>query len=90
MESCCTTLFSQAPVTASGPHTAAMKSRMMASKSVEFQFVAGVVAVQSEGDSSVTTTRGFCEGGRARVRVHDPMADAKGIPEKDRPKVPDD
>ena len=32
---------------------------MIASKCVEFQFVAGRVAVQSGGVSSVTTTRGY-------------------------------
>ena len=37
----------------------AMKSRMIASKLVLFQFVAGRDAVQSEAVSSATVSRGF-------------------------------
>ena len=59
VESCCTTPSLQAPDAALGPQTALMKSLMMPSKSVLFQLVAGLDSVQSDGVSSVTTTRGF-------------------------------
>ena len=44
---------------ACSPQTASMKSRTIPSKSVEFQLVAGLVAVQSGGVSSGTTTFGY-------------------------------
>ena len=59
VDSCCATLCLHVPVTAFGPHTATMKSRMMSSNSELFQFVAGFVGVQSGGVSSVTTTCGY-------------------------------
>ena len=63
VDSCCATLCLHVPVTAFGPHTAVMKSRMMSSNSELFQFVAGFVGVQSGGVSSGTTARGFMNQG---------------------------
>ena len=52
----------------SGPQTASMKSFMIWSKKVEFQFVAGLLAVQSGGVSSGTTSRGFGHQGAKRTK----------------------
>ena len=53
---CCTTESLQLPAAASGPQTAAMKSRTTSSSKVEFQSVAGSAAVHLCGVSSVTVT----------------------------------
>jgi hypothetical protein len=53
---CAATECVHSPAAASAPHTAAMKSAVMPSSSVEFHVVAGVSAVQSGGSSSATTT----------------------------------
>ena len=52
---------------ACSPQTASMKSRTIPSKSVEFQLVAGLVAVQSGGVSSGTTTFGYGYQGEYRT-----------------------
>ena len=56
VESCWITESLQWPSSALGPQTAAMKSRIIPSKKVLFQLVAGDDAVQLGGVSSGTTT----------------------------------
>lgn len=56
---------SHAPVAASGPHTASMKSATMPSRSVEFH--EDPAPAQSAGRSSVTTTRGYAYHGENRT-----------------------
>ena len=57
------------PSAAWGPHTVCMKSAVTASKRSESQFVAGWVAVQTGGSSSITTTRGYTYLVTVRVKL---------------------
>ena len=72
VDSCWATECVHTPLAASGPQTASMKSFMIWSKKVEFQFVAGLLAVQSGGVSSGTTSRGF---GHQKVVMIDQLVD---------------